>query len=144
MKVAGFIAEFNPLTKGHIYLINKIKEEYKMDYLVVAMSPNFVMRGEPAIYDKFTRCELALKAGVDLVLEIPTIYAIQSADIYAKRGIEILNAIGVRDLFFGVECDDINKLERIVDIMMSDEYNDKLKKYHKEGLSYPCVLRFVP
>ena len=136
MKVAGFVAEFNPLTKGHIYLINKIKEEYKMDYLVVAMSPNFVMRGEPAIYDKFTRCELALKAGVDLVLEIPTIYAIQSADIYAKRGIEILNAIGVRDLFFGVECDDINKLERIVDIMMSDEYNDKLKKYHKEGLSF--------
>ncbi len=62
MKVAGIVVEFNPLTKGHLYLINKIKEEYNIDYIVVAMSPNFVMRGEPAIYDKFTRCEMALKA----------------------------------------------------------------------------------
>ncbi len=136
MKVAGIVVEFNPLTKGHLYLINKIKEEYNVDYIVVAMSPNFVMRGEPAIYDKFTRCEMALKAGIDLVVEIPTIYAIQSADIYAKRGIELLNMVGVTDLFFGAECDDLDKLNRVSEIMVSKEYNEFLKKYQDEGNSF--------
>ena len=136
MKVAGIVVEFNPLTKGHLYLINKIRENYNVDYIVVAMSPNFVMRGEPAIYDKFTRCEMALKAGIDLVVEIPTVYAIQSADIYAKRGIELLNAVGVTDLFFGAECDELNKLKKVSEIMNSKEYNEFLKKCQDEGNSF--------
>ena len=83
MKIAGIVCEFNPFHNGHKYMIDKIKKEYNIDLLVIAMSPNFVMRGEPAIFNKFDRTKIALLNGVDLVLEIPTIYTIESADIYA-------------------------------------------------------------
>ncbi len=73
MMIAGMVCEFNPLHFGHKYIIDKIKQDYKADSLVVAMSPNFVMRGEPAIFNKFVRCKNALENGVDLVAEIPTV-----------------------------------------------------------------------
>ncbi|MCR5564788.1 MAG: nucleotidyltransferase family protein [Gammaproteobacteria bacterium] len=136
MRIAGIVTEFNPITYGHLYLINKIKKEYNMDSIVTVMSPNFVMRGEPAIISKIERTKMALKSGVDLVLELPTIYAIEAADIFASRSVEILNNAGVTDLFFGAECDDIKILTNIAKAELSKEYNKFLKEYLKNGLSF--------
>ncbi len=136
MRIAGIVTEFNPITYGHLYLINKIKSEYNMDSIISVMSPNFVMRGEPAIISKIERTKMALKSGIDLVLELPTIYAVEAADIFASRSIEILNTAGITDLFFGVECDDINLLKEIAKAELSKEYIKHLKEYLKEGLSF--------
>ena len=136
MKIAGIVCEFNPFHNGHKYMIDKIKEEYNIDLLVIAMSPNFVMRGEPAIFNKFDRTKIALLNGVDLVLEIPTIYTIESADIYAYRSIEILNNIGVTDIFFGSEIDDIEILSKISNLYDDKDYLDRLKQYQLEGYSF--------
>lgn len=132
MKIAGFVAEFNPLHKGHEYLINKIKED-GADVIVVAMSPNFVMRGEPAIFNKIERTTHALALGIDIVLEIPTVYAIQSADIYALSGVTLLEKAGVTDLYFGVENDNLPLFLEIRDALLSDKYRELLQKYQKEG-----------
>lgn len=132
MKIAGFVAEFNPFHKGHEYLINKIKEE-GADVIVVAMSPNFVMRGEPAIFNKIERTTHALNSGIDIVLEIPTVYAIQSADIYALSGVTLLEKAGVTDLYFGVENDNLPLFLEIRDALLSDKYRELLQKYQKEG-----------
>ena len=107
-----------------------------MDSIVTVMSPNFVMRGEPAIISKIERTKMALKSGVDLVLELPTIYAIEAADIFASRSVEILHNAGVTDLFFGVECDDLKLLTDIAKAELSKEYNKFLKEYLKNGLSF--------
>ena len=134
--IAGIVAEFNPLTKGHEYLIKRIREDYKADTIIVAMSPNFVMRGEVAIFDKFERARLAINFGVDLVLEIPTVYSIQSAETYAYRGIEILNMAHVTDIFFGTERDDLKKMEEIINIESTKEFTSLFNKYRKSGYAF--------
>lgn len=136
MKIAGIVCEFNPFHYGHKYIIDKIKNEYNMDLVVASMSPNFVMRGEPAVFNKFKRCEHALDNGIDLVLEIPTIYTIQSADIYAYRAVELLNNAGITDLFFGAEEDNVDTLTKIASILNRCEYQEKLKYYQSLGNSF--------
>ena len=136
MKVAGFVAEFNPFHEGHKYLVDYIKKDGDYDLVIVAMSPNFVMRGEPAIFDKFSRTKVAIENGIDLVLEIPTIYAIQAADIYAKYAIEILYKAGVTDLYFGSESNELDSLERIASLTQKEEYMALLKQYLDTGESF--------
>jgi len=135
MKIAGVVAEFNPFHKGHEYLINQIKKD-NPDLIVCAMSPNFVMRGEPAIFNKWFRTSCALNYGIDIIAEIPTIYTIQSADVYAKRGIEILNNLGVTDLYFGVENDNEFLLRSIAEEMNSKRYFTYLKSFLDLGNSF--------
>ena len=114
MKIAGIVAEFNPFHYGHEYLISKIKED-GANRIVVAMSPNFTMRGEPAIFSKKDRASIAISKGVDLVIEIPTIYTIQSADIYAYTGVKLLSYLKITDLYFGVESTDASLFYEIVE-----------------------------
>jgi len=135
MKISGFVSELNPLTYGHKYLIDKIKED-KPDVIITSMSPNFVMRGEPAIFDKFKRTKWAIENGVDLVIEIPTFYSIQSSDKYARKGIELLIDSGCTDIYFGVEEFDTDKLYKIVEIRKQDKYKELLKKNLDSGLSF--------
>ena len=141
MKIAGIVCEFNPFHHGHKYLIDKIKNDYKMDLVIAAMSPNFVMRGEPAIFNKFERTYHALLNRVDLVAEIPTVYAIESADIFAYRSIEILNNLGITDLFFGVEVDDASTFDRIIEISESKKYLENIKKYLEKGDSFNAASK---
>ena len=136
MKIAGIVCEFNPFHYGHKYIIDKIKNDYNMDLIIASMSPNFVMRGAPSIINKFDRCAIALDNNIDIVAEIPTIYTIESADIYAYRSIEILNNLKITDLFFGAEDDDINKFNKISDLFDDDRYKNKVKEYLDEGLSF--------
>jgi len=111
LKTAGIIAEYNPLHNGHLHHIQETKARTGCDYIIVAMSGDFVQRGEPAIADKFTRAQWALTAGADLVLELPAVYAVSSAERFAYGGVKTLADTGVLDcLSFGSELTDIGTL----------------------------------
>ena len=98
MTVTGIIAEFNPFHNGHKYLLEQAE-----GLKIVAMSGNFVQRGEPAIVDKWIRAQMALENGADLVVELPFLVAVQSADHFAKGAVEILSRLGIDQLTFGTE-----------------------------------------
>lgn len=103
LKIAGVIAEYNPFHNGHRYQIEQIKKELSDATLVVAMSGNFLQRGEPACFDKWTRAGEALQNGADLVVEVPVAACMQPADRFAFGGVNALSSLGVTDLFFGAE-----------------------------------------
>ena len=110
--VTGIICEFNPFHGGHKYLIDKIKENDSS--VICCMSGNFVQRGEFAVFDKFTRTEMALKGGADLVIELPSACATLSAEGFAKSAVNLLEATGVVDeIAFGAENYNISKLKKI-------------------------------
>lgn len=140
MRVVGIIAEYNPLHNGHIYHMEEAKRQAEADFCIIAMSGNFVQRGEPACTDKFTRADWALRAGADLVVEIPQCLAVASAERYAEGAIKILAATGVvTDIAFGVETDDLDALYRIADILDREPQSFRVNlAYHlKQGKSYP-------
>ena len=91
MKITGIIAEYNPFHNGHAYQIEKIKKETDADYVIVAMSGDFVQRGTPAIVDKYARTKMALANGADLVFELPTVLATASAELFAMGGVTLLD-----------------------------------------------------
>ena len=90
MNIIGIIGEYNPFHNGHIYHIEKIKEMFPESMIILVMSGNFTQRGIPSILNKWDKCEVALKYGVDLVIELPFCFATQSADIFAHGAISIL------------------------------------------------------
>ena len=103
-RILGIIAEYNPLHNGHLFHLQKSKELVNPDYCVCVMSGNFCQRGEPAIIDKWSRCEMALQAGFDMVIELPTVYSISSAENFAEGAIKILSAFSDVTLSFGSEA----------------------------------------
>ncbi|MCC8103075.1 MAG: nucleotidyltransferase family protein [Clostridiales bacterium] len=104
MRTVGIIAEYNPFHTGHAYHIQKAKECSGADYAVAVMSPDYVQRGSPAVFDKYTRAQMALRCGADLVLELPVCYATGSAEYFAEGAVRLLDGLGVIDtLCFGVE-----------------------------------------
>lgn len=139
MKVLGIVVEYNPFHNGHIYHIEEAKKLTQCDYTIAVMSSSFVQRGEPAIIDKWKRSALAIQYGVDIVIELPLVYAMQSADYFAKGSIELLNAIGVTDLCFGSEEGCIDTFVSIANLVHNnnDQYNILIKDYMKQGLRYP-------
>ena len=140
MRVVGIIAEYNPLHNGHIYHIEESKKQAGSEFCVVAMSGNFVQRGEPACTDKFTRAEWAVMGGADLVVEIPTAYAVSSAERFAEGAVKTLAATGVvTDLAFGVETEDLNALYHIADLLDREPANLRVYLMHhlKQGKSFP-------
>lgn len=140
MIVNAIIAEYNPLHKGHEYLINMGKELTGADYTVVVMSGNYVQRGEPAIMDKSLRTEAAILAGADLVLELPLYYSLASAEYFAKGAVALLDKLGICDnLVFGCETDNIELLEDIALLSLDNEkeYYERIVDYMSSGNSYP-------
>ena len=103
MKACGIIAEYNPFHKGHHYQIEQIRKQTDADVIVVAMSGNFVQRGEPAIENKWHRAKMALENGADLILELPTLLSTQATDWFAAGGVGILHAAKCHEIAFGVE-----------------------------------------
>ena len=103
MKACGIIAEYNPFHKGHHYQIEQIRKQTDADVIVVAMSGNFVQRGEPAIENKWHRAKTALENGADLILELPTLSSTQATDWFAAGGVGILHAAKCQEIAFGVE-----------------------------------------
>lgn len=140
MKVAGIIAEYNPIHNGHIYHLQKTKEISMADFVVVVMSGNFTQRGAPALLDKWTRASMAIDAGVDLVLELPFVYACNSAEYFAVGAMEILKRIGIVDVVsFGSEEGNVEKLQEVAEFLKKEtpEFQKALKRGLKEGYSFP-------
>lgn len=142
MKTAGLITEYNPFHNGHLYHINQTRKLTGADYIIVVMSGNFVQRGAPAIYDKYMRTDMALKAGADLVVELPAVFAVSSAEDFASCALALLDKLGVTDyLCFGSEAGEIRPLSSIADILIQEpyKYTEILKKELKSGQSFPTA-----
>lgn len=141
MASIGIIAEYNPFHNGHLYQIQEIKKKYPDDTIIIAMSGNFTQRGEPAIIDKWSRANLAILAGADLVVEIPYHFATQSADYFSYAGITLLENLKVKKLIFGSESNNIDNITEIAKAELENEDFDKLVKiYSKFGYNYPTAL----
>lgn len=137
MKICAIISEFNPFHNGHKYLIDEIKKQ-GFTHIISIMSGDFVQRGEPAILSKESRTKMALLNGVDLVIEIPAIKVLNSAEKYAEAAIKIAKSLGCVDsLAFGSECGKIEILERLTKILENKNFEKILKKYISLGNSYP-------
>ena len=140
MRVVGIIAEYNPLHNGHIYHLERAKAKSGADFCIVVLSGNFVQRGEAACIDKYTRATWAVKAGADLVLELPSVYAVASAERFALGGIRTLLGTGlVTDLAFGCEQSNLETLYKLCDILVSEPpaYRSALHRHLSLGKSYP-------
>lgn len=141
MKVIGVIAEYNPFHLGHLYQINEIKKRYPDSIIVAIVSSCFTQRGEVSVINKWNKTKVCLNNNIDIVLELPFLYATQSADIFAKGAINILNKIGIDTLVFGTETDDISKLKEMAKLQLNDkEYENVVKSYLDKGYNYPTSL----
>ena len=139
-KILGIIAEYNPFHNGHFYHLEKSKKITNYDYTIAIMSGNFTQRGSTSIIDKWEKTKIALSNGIDLVIELPTLYAISSAENFADGSIKILNSLGIVNyLSFGSECPDIKILDKIADVLYiePDNYKLLLSQELKKGLSFP-------
>lgn len=144
MKVVGIVAEYNPFHNGHKYQLDKVKQETGADYVVIAMSGNFLQRGVPALCDKFIRTEMALRCGADLVIEIPSLWATASAEYYAHAGVALLAATGVvTHLAFGAETDDLEALLEVASILKKepDVYRAVLANSIRSGNAFPVARK---
>lgn len=137
----GIICEYNPFHNGHLYHINKIKEKYPDSTIILVMSGNFVQRGNISILNKWDKTEIALDYGIDLVVELPFIYATQSADVFAFGAISILNKLRVNKLIFGSESNDVDKLKKLANVQLNNKnYDTLVKKYLNDGYNYPTAM----
>lgn len=140
MRVVGVIAEYNPFHRGHAYHLARAREISRADFVMVFMSGNYVQRGIPAMFDKYTRAEAALQNGADLVLELPLCAASGSAEYFALGAVSLLLATGVvTDLCFGSECGNLGLLEKAARILAfePEEYKNLLQKFLRSGESFP-------
>lgn len=140
MNVVGIIAEYNPFHEGHAYQIQKAKEQCGAEFAVVVMNGDFVQRGEPAIFDKYTRTKEALLGGADLIFELPVRFGLSSAGDFAMGGVLALNALPfVTHLCFGTETDDLTPLLQAATFLCDepDSYRTRVKHFVKQGILYP-------
>ena len=136
MKVAGIIAEFNPFHNGHAFLVQKAREA-GYTHVIAIMSGNFVQRGEPAIFHHSVRTKAALKNGVDLVLQLPCVYAMSGAQSFARAGVEILDSLGIVDsLVFGSESGDVSLLSETADAIYGEDIKPLLSDELEKGISF--------
>lgn len=143
MKVAGIIAEYNPLHSGHLYQMEKTRELTGADYIVVAMSGSYTQRGIPAFFDKYLRTEMALACGADLILELPVSVSTGSGEYFSKGAVTLLNSLGVVDyLSFGSESGKIDDLKTASEILLNEpkEFSEQVKKYMSSGSTYPQAI----
>ena len=136
MAITGIIAEFNPLHSGHEYLIKQAK---KQGIVVVAISGNFVQRGETAIAEKRIRTATALKCGADLVVEIPVLWSMSTAENFALGGFSILKGMGCDKIIFGSECKDTEILEKAADILLTEDFSARLSNHLENGTTFAAA-----
>ena len=134
--VTGIICEYNPFHLGHQKQIRYLKQQNSA--VVCLMSGNFVQRGHPAIFDKITRAEAAIRCGADLVLELPVTAALSSAEGFASKGVQILSPI-CQQLCFGVEDANTENLTAISNVLLSDSFKVVLRSELEKGLSFPAA-----
>lgn len=139
-RVLGIIAEYNPFHNGHLYHLQKSIQETECDYVIAIISGNFVQRGNSSVINKWKKAEMALKSGVNLVIELPTIYSISSAENFAFGAIKILNELKiVKSVSFGTETGDMAALNNIANLLVQEpkKYQYILQDELKMGVSFP-------
>ena len=141
MRVIGIVAEYNPFHTGHQYQISESRRAVGGEAGVVAvMSGNWVQQAGCAITDKWNRARLALMGGVDLVLELPTVWAVSSAESFAQGAVDLLEATGVVDvLSFGSECGDVDRLQRVAVCLNSPVYETGVRRFVDEGMPFAAA-----
>lgn len=138
--VLGIVSEYNPFHNGHLHHLNESKRISHSDYSIAVMTGNFTQRGEASIVDKWSKTKMAIESGIDLVIELPTLYAISSAENFAAGAIKILDSLGIVDyISFGSECDDIAVLNDVANVLCAepDEYKTLLSHELSKGVSFP-------
>lgn len=144
--IVGIVCEYNPFHLGHKLQIIKIRESLPSCKIVCVMSGNFVQRGEPSLVDKWTRTEYALKNGVDLVLELPTFYVLESAENFAKASVKLLNDLGfITHISFGSETANVSDLQEIANVLHEEppHFKEALTNSLSEGNSYKQSVNFA-
>ena len=139
-KVLGIIAEYNPFHNGHLYHLEQSKKITGSNYSIAVISGNFTQRGSTSIFNKWSKAKVALQCGVDLVIELPTLYSISSAENFAYGAIKILNSLKIVDyVSFGLETTNMDVLNSISDVLYNEpkEYKILLTNELKKGISYP-------
>ncbi len=139
-KILGIIAEYNPFHNGHLYHLETSKKLTNCDFSVAIISGNFTQRGSTSIIDKWSKTKMAIQNGIDLVIELPVLYSISSAENFADGAVKILNSLGVIDyLSFGSETSNIKILENIANILYNEpnKYKNLLSDELNKGLSFP-------
>lgn len=143
MKTVGIISEYNPFHNGHKYHLQAAKEACGADYAVCIMSGSFVQRGEPAIFDKWSRAQMAVMNGADLIIELPVVYACQPAEIFALGAVKILSSMGIIDyICFGSELGDTDTLHQLAKVLHDEPetFKQLLKAQLEKGFSYPKAI----
>lgn len=141
-KTVGIIAEYNPFHNGHLYHLQKAKEEANADYCIAVISGNFTQRGDTSIVNKWAKAYMAICGGADLVIELPTIYSVSSAENFANGAIKILDSLKIVDSFaFGAEANDIATLNNIANVLYEEPrgYTSILNHELQKGISYPTA-----
>ncbi|MBO4897770.1 MAG: nucleotidyltransferase family protein [Clostridia bacterium] len=141
MKAVGIVAEYNPFHNGHKYNLEAAKKKSGADCVIAVMSGSFCQRGEPAVFSKHARAEMAVLGGADIVFELPSYFALKSAGGFAKGGIALLKAAGVSSVAFGAECDDIGALKETSKVIRHEScaFKESLKKSLKDGASFAAA-----
>ena len=141
MQRIGLIAEYNPIHNGHIYQIKEIKRLYPDSIIILITNSYFTQRGDISIINKWDKTKIALDNNIDLVIELPFPYATQSADIFAKGALKILNFLQIDTLIFGSESNEINKLKKLASTQLNNKkYDEKVKTYLNQGINYPTAM----
>ena len=138
MTVAGIICEFNPLHRGHAYLMAQLRQQ-GAEAIVCAMSGNFVQRGEMALVNKLSRGEMAVSCGADLVLELPTPWAMATAERFARGGVQLLAMAGCRRIGFGSECGDAAVLQAVGEALLSPAVQEGIRAELAAGITYAAA-----
>lgn len=139
MKAAGLVVEYNPFHNGHMLHLKKAKEIDKENVIIAVMSGDFVQRGEPALINRWKRTEAALNNGIDIVVELPVFYSCQSAEIFAKGAVGILNELKCNKIIFGSETSNIENLKKMAELEETSLFKEKIKEYLDNGDSYPTA-----
>ena len=138
--VIGLIVEYNPFHNGHLYHIQEIDRLFEDNIKIAVMSGDYVQRGEPSLINKFEKTKIALSQGIDIVIELPIFYSSQSAEIFAKGSVNLLNQLSCSHIVFGSESNDLDKLKKIATISLTKEFELSLKEFLAEGFSYPTAF----
>ena len=141
MKTIGIIAEYNPFHKGHAHQLQELRRTYTDATLLVVMSGDFVQRGTPAIFSKFHRAQWAVMCGADIVFELPSMFAVSSAEYFASGGIRLLHALGCDSISFGASHTQVEDLVSVAKALDHPNTQELLRTFLSQGYSYGTALR---
>ena len=141
MKTIGIICEYNPFHNGHAHQLHTLASEYPDALRICIMSGSFVQRGEPALFSKFDRARWAILGGADVVIELPTLYSLGSAQLFGTGAIRLIKSLSINTLSFGSETTALDQLILTAKHMICESTQNKLRSYLKEGMSYGTAFR---